>query len=230
MRKALNENPVVQAVVIGIMALLVAFLLFTRVLNQGGEKAAAPTPTAPSTDASAAVGAATPAPSASPAAETGAAPATPAPATGNAETASTTGAAPVPGAPTVPAAVEDTFEPGPGLRKPVVSAYDRGDAVVLLIEKQKGLDDRAVKGSVERLRSRGDTTVFVVPAADVSKYARITEGVQLSRTPAIVVLRPKRLTKGVPEATVSYGFRGPESVEQALDDALYRGKKVTYDP
>ena len=52
MRRALNENPVVQAVVIGIMALLVAFLLFTRVLNQGGgdeapaEPAATAAPTA----------------------------------------------------------------------------------------------------------------------------------------------------------------------------------------
>lgn len=230
MRKALNENPVVQAVVIGVMALLVAFLLFTRVLSSGGEEAA-PTGDSPSAEATPAgetATPATPAPSDAPAPE--AASATPAPAPTTGETPPATGTAPVPGA-AVPAPAGNAFEAGPGLPKAVVSAYDNGDAVVLLIEKQKGLDDRAVKGSVERLRSRGDTAVFVVPAADVSKYARITEGVQLSRTPAIVVLRPKRLTKGdIPEATVSYGFRGPESVEQALDDALYKGKNVTYDP
>ena len=223
MRKALNENPVVQAVVIGLMALIVAFLLFTRVLNSGGETAPAPptatdsaevTTPAPATDASAAGETTTPAPSASPA-----------PAD---STAPPTGTAPVPGA--APAPVEDAFEPGPGLPKPVVSAYDAGNTVMLLIEKQKGLDDRALLGSAALVRARADTSLFLVPAAKVAKFARITEGVQLSRTPAIVVLRPKRLTKGMPEATVSYGFRGPESVEQALDDALYKGESVTYDP
>jgi hypothetical protein len=54
--------------------------------------------------------------------------------------------------------------------------------------------------------------------------------VQLDRVPALVVVRPRRLSDGVPEATVSYGFRGPESVQQAVEDALFDGKSVTYDP
>ncbi len=223
MRKALNENPVVQAVVVGIMALLVAFLLFTRVLNQGGEEAPPATTTATPTAAGAAPStpdtAATPAP----------APATPAPAA----PAPTDTAAPSVGVPAAPPVTGDpaaAFIPGPGLPEDVVVAYAKNQAVVLLIEKEKGLDDKALRKSVEAVKSRGDTQVFLVPVKDVAKYARITEGVSLDRTPAIVVLRPRKLTDNVPEATVSYGFRGPESVEQAVEDALFDGKNVTYDP
>jgi hypothetical protein len=35
-REKLNSNPVVQAVVIGLLGIAVAFLLFTRVVNRGG--------------------------------------------------------------------------------------------------------------------------------------------------------------------------------------------------
>ncbi len=48
----------------------------------------------------------------------------------------------------------------------------------------------------------------------------------MNRTPALVVVRPKSLTDGpMPTAIVSYGFRGPGSVEQALEDALYDGPR-----
>jgi hypothetical protein len=220
MRRALNENPVVQAVVIGVMALLVAFLLFTRVVNQGGGGDAAPadsaaTDTPPASTPAPAGGAATPAP-----ADTAAA--APAPE-----------AAPAaPAAPATPPAgdAKANFVAGPGLPENVVSAYGRNQAVALFIEKRKGLDDKALKASVRSLEARGDTTTFVVPVKDVAKYARITEGVDLDRTPALVIVRPRKLTNGVPEATVSYGFRGPESVTTAVEDALYDGKTRGYDP
>jgi hypothetical protein len=221
MRKAINENPVVQIVLIGVLAVFVAFLLFTRVMSRGGAEEAAPTTAAPATDASVAGGTA-PAPAAATDPATTAAPTAPAPGS----TAPSTGAAP----PASDAAPDSGFEAGPGLPRPVVSAYEDGKAVVLLIAKQKGIDDRAVRGSVERLRGRSEVALFVVPAKDVARYARITEGVQLDRVPAIVVVRPKRLSEGMPEATVSYGFRGPDSVDQAVEDALFDGKTVTYDP
>ena len=40
MRQALNENPVVQVVMLGILGIVVAFLFMTRVM--GGDEAAAP--------------------------------------------------------------------------------------------------------------------------------------------------------------------------------------------
>ena len=74
--------------------------------------------------------------------------------------------------------------------------------------------------------ARDDVEVFVVDVSDISKYARITQGVSVSRTPALVVVRPRKLTGSVPVATVSYGFRGPRSINQAVDDAVYEGKQV----
>ena len=41
-----------------------------------------------------------------------------------------------------------------------------------------------------------------------------------------MVLRPKNLSEGAaqPTATIEYGFRGPESVNQTVEDALYKGR------
>jgi hypothetical protein len=227
LRKAINENPVVQIVVLGGMAIVVGFLLFTRVLSSGSsEEAAAPTdsatPPAAESSAAPATGAAptTPAPTTTPPA-TGAAP----PATGAVPSATEA----VPAAPT-PTTAEGEFSAGPGLPKPVVSAYDDGKAIALFIEKRKGIDDKALVDSVEQLRSRDDLALFLVPAKDVSRYARITEGVDIDRVPALVTVSPRRVSGRVPEATVSYGFRGPDSVRQAVEDALFDGKAVTYDP
>jgi hypothetical protein len=108
----------------------------------------------------------------------------------------------------------------------VVKAYADGDVVVLLVMHEKGIDDRELERTVERLRSRGDTSVFVVPAPKIAEYSRITRGVDVERTPALVVLQPRRLSEGgTPTASVSYGFRGPASVEQAVEDSLYKGRK-----
>jgi len=65
--------------------------------------------------------------------------------------------------------------------------------------------------------------LFVTNAGQIARYSRITQGVNVDRVPALIVLRPRHLTDGTPEAILSYGFRGPESVEQAVRDALYKG-------
>ncbi|MGI8462312.1 MAG: hypothetical protein ACR2OC_11875, partial [Solirubrobacterales bacterium] len=144
MRNALNKNPVVQAVVIGIMALLVAFLLFTRVLNQGGDEAAPADPAATATPAATdpATGAVAPAPAAAnpaPAAPSAPVPVTPAPSS-----------APVPAGDPATA-----FVPGPGLPEDVVVAYARNKTIALLILKRRNperkppsarsADDRALR-------------------------------------------------------------------------------------
>lgn len=218
MRDSLNNNPVVQAVALGVLGLLVAFLLFTRVVNRdsgGGTPPPADAPiaagTAPSGEA-----AATTAPATSAAPATGST--TPAPATDPA-----TAGEPVPD-PAAEAAAAGEFVAGPGLPADVVKAYADGKVVVLLIVHAKGIDDREVERMVERLRSRGDTAVFVVGAPQVADYSRITQGVEVDRTPALVVLQPRRLSDGAPVASVRYGFRGPASVEQAVEDSLYEGR------
>lgn len=209
MRKALNENPVAQIAVLGVLAVIVGFLLLTKVAHKSessSSSSTSPTATSGST--------ATP-PSASSSAAT-----TPAP--GSTPSATTPGTGSV--SPTVPSGVPvGEFVAGPGLPKPVVKAYKDDKTVVLLIVRHLGIDDDEVRQSVERLRGRNDLAVFVTIAAHVARYSRIAEGVSLNRVPALVVMRPRHLTHGTPTASVSYGFQGADSIEQAVRDALYKG-------
>lgn len=197
MRRALNENPLVQAGLIGVLALIIAVVM---VMRMGGGSAESPSPDA---------GAAAPVP----------------PQTATAESA---GGAPatVPGA-TPPASAGSAsggFEAGPGLPRPVVAAYEAGEIVVLLVVRENGIDDQRLRAIVERLHGRSDTALFVVRAKGIVRYSRIAQGVEVDRTPALVVLAPKGAGDGpMPVATVSYGFRGAGSVEQAVEDAAYEG-------
>ncbi len=225
MRKAINENPKVQIGLLGGLVLIVAFLLVTRMGGSEAESSPIPAPTA--TDSSTAT--VSPPATASPTA-------TPSPTTASASTATsaaaTTAAVPTP-APVTPSATTvtpDALEPGPGLPSPVIKAWRGGDAIVLLIARNRATDDRLVRGSVEALSEPG-VSVFVARAGKVARYSRITQGVGVERVPALVVIRPKRLSGGVPQATVSYGFRDSQSVVQAVHDALYSGKdNLPYNP
>lgn len=217
MRRAINENPVVQAALIGVLAIGVAALLLLRMggsSEDSTDSAAAPAPatTAPAT------GAATADPSAAGAA-TGSTPATPAVAGGG-------------------------FVAGKGLPKDIVKAYDDNKTVVLLILREHpqgcysraklvskrcgGIDDGQVATIVrviDKLRVRPDTALFITHASNIADYSRITTGVDVDRVPALVVLSPKHLNDGgLPRASVSYGFRGPQSVLTAIADAEYKGK------
>lgn len=227
MREKLNDNPLVQVAILGVLALIVGFVLITRM--GGGpatEPVANPVPTDPTTGAPLS----TPGTAGTPATSGGAATST-VPATPSADGSSPSGSAPTPsdgsgGAGTATAPADPLgFAAGPGLPKPVADAYDADKVVVLLIVGKDGIDDEKVQPIVEELHKRSDTELFVVEAKDVSKYSRIARGVDVQQTPALVVLRPKKLTdRGtLPTATIEYGFRGPDSVSQAVDDALYKG-------
>jgi hypothetical protein len=206
-RKAANQNPVVQAALIGGLLLLFAILLYTRIL--GSDSGSTPA-TEDTTGTESTATPVAPAGSAAPSGDT-AAP----------EAATTT-----PAAPTVPGGTATEFEAGEGLPKPVVNAYEDGEAVVLLIVKRRGIDDRPVQVAVKALRSRSDVAVFVTGAKNVADYSQITNGVGVSRAPALIVIQPQKVSGDVPKASVSYGFRGPQSVLQAVEDALYNGRNV----
>ena len=204
MRRAINENPVVQAALIGVLVVVGGLMLLMRMGGSGEPAAEAPVAAAPATDSAAA------------------APAAGAPATDPTAAAPATGTPAPAGA--APAGAPGTFKAGPGLPEEIVAAYDAGDAVVVLVVNERGIDDRRLKTIVQTLKSNPGAAVFVVDVRDVADYSRITQGVDLDRTPALVVLRPKALTEGsMPSAIVSYGFRGEASVQQALEDALYKG-------
>jgi hypothetical protein len=208
MRQAINNNPVAQVAVLGGLALLVGLFLMMN-MKKGG------TSDSGSTASSAAPPAAPTAPA------PGATPVSPG-------TAGSTPAAPPATAGTVS---PDALVPGPGLPKPVISAWKRGETVVLLVVRQGGIDDRLVHNSVRSLSSDGGVSTFVTRANQVARYSRITQGVGVSQAPALVVLRPKRVSGSVPEAQVSYGFRDAQGVVQAVHDAVYSGKdNLPYSP
>jgi hypothetical protein len=118
----------------------------------------------------------------------------------------------------------------PPLPRPVLDAWKANKTLVLLFVRDGGIDDRLVKTATDGLAGFRDAAVFVVPAAKISRYAAITEGVGVDQVPALVVVTPKHLKKTVPTASVSYGFQSSQSVAQAVIDAGYQGKTLDYHP
>ena len=137
-------------------------------------------------------------------------------------------------APTAPPAEDAVssgkLEAGKGMPQPVVNAYDDDKAVVVLIVRQAGIDDKRVENSVQVLEADPNVTVFVTGAKNVARYSQIANGVGVSRVPALIVVQPRSVSDGVPTASVSYGFRSPASVAQAVKDSLYDGRDVPYYP
>jgi hypothetical protein len=218
MRKAINENPAVQLAVLGIAAVAFAFILFTSVLKKD-EPAASST--------------------ADPAAATATAESTPAPTDSTpAAVVPTETPAPAvedPAAGATPPAVEggsvaDGLLPSEGLPRDLLVAFAKNKTIALLVIDPKGISDRKVETYTKALRSRDDVEVFIVDVRDIADYSRVTAGVSVSRVPALVVIRPRKLTGSVPTAAVSYGFRGSRSVNQAIDDAVYEGKQISAYP
>jgi hypothetical protein len=118
----------------------------------------------------------------------------------------------------------------PPLPRPVMAAFDSGQTVTLLFVRRGGIDDRLTTLAARRLDGLPGVSPFVVPVDRIAHYASIAQGVDLNRVPALVVIRPRRLTEGVPTASVSYGFQSPESVVQAVVDAGYKGPTLSYHP
>jgi len=221
MRKALNENPKVQAGVIALLLVggVLLFMKMSKSADTGATGATTDPAAATAATATGGAGAVT-ADGVVPTAATGA----------------TAGAPVTPtAAPLAPTAAGGTVSPealvpGPGLPRDVAQAFARGNAVVLLIAKPGSTDDDLVRSSVGAI-SRSGVSVFVASASNVARYSRITQGVGLSRVPALIVVRPRKVGGDAPQATVSYGFRDSQSIVQAVEDALYTGRDdVPYHP
>jgi hypothetical protein len=206
MREQLNSNPVVQISVIGVLIIVVGLFFMMNMKKKSSSTPSSSSATSSSLGSSVGgtttpigPGASSPSPAAAPSAGV---------------------AAPSVSSGTV---TPDALIPGPGLPRPVVTAWKGGDAIALLIVRGGGIDDRLVRGSVESLSSEASVAVFVARAQDVARYSRITQGVGVDRAPALVIVRPRSESGSVPQAQVSYGFRDSQSVVQAVHDALYSG-------
>ena len=206
MREKLNSNPIAQVALIGLLLLAAGyFALSTMGGSEEGEAESGGEVTA-TVNGVAASGA------------------SPGAAVEGAVESLEAGAAPVSAA-AAPASV-----PARPLPAPVVKAYESGSTVVLLFVHDGGIDDRLAREAAAGLGALPGVVNFVVPAARISRYAAITEGVGVERVPALVVVRPKRLQEGVATASVSYGFQSGESLVQAVIDAGYKGPTVDYHP
>jgi len=114
--------------------------------------------------------------------------------------------------------------------RPVVAAFEANETVVVLFVRTGGTDDRLTLAASRRLEGAPDVAFFAVPVDEISRYAAIAQGVDVNRVPALVVVQPKRLSSGVPAASVQYGFQSAESIVQAVVDAGYKGPTLTYHP
>ncbi len=215
MREQLNNNPLAQLGVVGVLIVAVGFFLLS---SSGGGKeeesagSSEATVAVAGTDASGTATGATPGEAVEGAVE----------AASEAAGSEALGAALGGAAPSAIAA--------PPLPQPVLRAWRANKTLVLLFVRDGGIDDRLVKTATDGLAGFRDAAIFVVPAAKISRYAAISEGVGVDRVPALVVVTPKHLKKTVPTASVSYGFQSPQSVAQAVIDAGYKGKTLDYHP
>lgn len=216
MREQLNNNPLAQLGVVGVLILAVGFFLLSS--SGGGkeeEESAGSTEATVSVAGSSATGTAT-----------GATP-------GEAVEGAVEAAAEAAGGESLSSALSANGQAAttaPPLPRPVLEAWKANQTLVLLFVRDGGIDDRLVKTATDGLAGFRDAAIFVVPAAKIARYAAITEGVGVDRVPALVVVTPKHLKKTVPTASVLYGFQSPQSVAQAVIDAGYKGKTLDYHP
>ena len=194
MREKLNENPMAQIALVGVL-LVVAAVFFLGKMGGGSEEEAE--------GGSAAADAAVAAVASE--LEAGQQPLRlPAPGTGQ-------GAVPAP-------------------PRAVVDAVDAGNTVAILFVRDGGIDDRLAHESVEKLAGIGGVSSFVVPVHQIVRYVSITQGVDLSRVPALLVIRPENLSHQYNPTSVHYGFQSAQSVVQAVIDARYHGGTLPYHP
>jgi hypothetical protein len=208
-REKLNGNPKAQVGIVVALIIAAAFMLMKS--SGGGEEESAPTEATVAVAGTSAVGTATGA--------------TPGEAVEGAVESAVEAAGEAGAVSAAPASV-----PAPPPPAPVTAAYDAGRTVVLLIVHDGGIDDALVAQASAQLQSRSDVTLFTVPAAQIARYAAITVGLDVNRVPALVVMRPKRLSEGTPQASVDYGFQTADGIEQAVQDAAYDGRELTYHP
>jgi len=212
MREKLNNNPIAQVALIGVLIVAAGFLILSSMGGGEAEEASE----AGATEATVTVAGS---------GETGTATGTtPGEAVEGAIDSATAGVTPVPALP--PSAAASAPPPPPA----VVRAYDANQTVAILFVRNGGIDDRLVRDAAKGLESRPDVSFFTVPASRISRYAAIAQGVAVDRVPALVVIRPKKLAGKIPQASVHHGFQSADSVVQATVDARYRGRTLDYHP
>lgn len=207
MREKLNSNPLMQAAVIGVLLVLVGIFVLSSMGGGGGESE-------PSTTATSSVSVTTP--------------------SGEASVSATVTApegVPAAEASAVPTSVASAPEvPAPPLPHVVKAAFASNRTVVLLFVRKGAYEDKLLSHEFRRVRAMPHVSAFTVPAKRIARYAAIAQSLKIDRVPALVVIRPKHLDHGVPVASVSYGIQSVDSAKQAVRDARYKGRTLSYHP
>lgn len=116
-------------------------------------------------------------------------------------------------APAKPASPAATLAKATGLPRDIAGALARKEVVVLLFWDRRGSDDRAVRRAVRGLGRRGEVVVHVAPVTKVARYAAITQGVDVARSPSVVVVDRKL------SAQLLAGYVSRDTIRQAIADA-----------
>jgi len=206
-REKLNESQAAQVALVAILV-VAAIVVFLKSSGGGEEEEAAPEagPTVATVNGSTATGA------------------TPGEAVENAVAGLESGAA-TSSATGLPSSV-----PAPPPPHEFTSAYDSNQTVVLLVVNNDGIDDERTAQAADAIEGMPEATLIRVPLKQLPRYASVTVGLDVNRVPALIVMRPQKLSHGVPQATVDYGFQTTETVVQAVRDASYKGPEATYHP
>jgi hypothetical protein len=211
-REKLNSNPIAQVAVVAVLVVAAAYLLLSSGGGESGSSSASGTTEATvSVAGSGVTGTAT-------AATPGAAVEGAVAAAGSESSVPSSSSA-------LPTSIPSRPPPAP-----VTDAYKAGKTVVLLVVHDGGIDDRIVAHSTSVLSGMPDVALFVVPARRIARYSAITFGVDVQQVPALIVMRPRRLSGHTPQASVSYGFQTKQTIAQAVRNASYDGPEVTYHP
>jgi hypothetical protein len=210
-RQKLNENPKAQAGLVLVLIAVAAFMLLGKSGGGSESEEAAPAEATVAVAGTSATGTAV------------------ASTAGEAVEGAVEGAIEAAGSEASAATVAASI-PAPPMPAPVAAAYRANKTVVLLVVHDGGVDRSLVTASLAGLAGLPGVAVFVVPAAKISRYAAITLGTDVQQVPALLVMRPRRLSGGTPQASVAYGFQTPQSVVQAVRDASYKGPEGTYHP
>jgi hypothetical protein len=135
----------------------------------------------------------------------GVAPAAPGPvASGGTTTAPATAS---PGA--TPAAATATLPPR------LARALTERRVVVLLFWNRAASDDRAVRAELSQVSRRGGRVVVAeAPLSQLARYGAITRGVQVLRSPTLVVIDRSR------RATTLSGYTDAPEIDQTISDVL----------
>ncbi len=111
------------------------------------------------------------------------------------------------------------------------TAYDSGKAVALLVVHDGGIDDAYTTLALREAAAVEGAVAIVVPAKQIYRYASVTVGLAINQVPALIAMRPKGLSNGVPQALVAYGYQTPQSIYQTIRDATYVGpEQGSYHP